>query len=66
MNWILLTNVHAINLSCFCHIWVHSCPNGYVLMGEMTHNGEEIVLSQYFEDETECRHYLFDLVNNLG
>ncbi len=40
-------------LSQFCHIWIEKSINGFFLMGEWIHNGEEVVLSPSFEFK-EC------------
>lgn len=58
----------CFNLNSFCHIWIENhCegPNnkivGFYLMGEFSHNGEEVVISEDWETLQEARDWLLEL-----
>lgn len=59
MKWLYtLHNDEAINTDNICHIWIENSPNGFFLMGEMMHSGEEVVLSGNCKTEKECQELL--------
>lgn len=65
MKWIIpLDNQSdAFNLDCFCHIWIKKSIHGkgYYIEGEFTHNGEEVIISPYLENEEQAKKYLLKL-----
>jgi hypothetical protein len=61
MKWVISSELDIFNLDAFFHIWVEKCPNGYFLMGELIHNGEEVVLSSTFDNECKAKMLLHDL-----
>jgi len=65
-KWILTTDNDVINLDYFWHVFITDCPTGYYILGE-NKNGEEVCLSKVFENEHDCRSYLFELFDkDLG
>ena len=63
MKFIRTSETDFINLENICHIWIQKCPNGWFLMGEMIHNGEEVVLSQTYSIEHSCYLHAIGVLN---
>ncbi len=62
MNWIYVSESNCINLDDIFHVWIEQSINGYFLMGELRHNGEEVVISMIFQNVFDCQKYMHKIL----